>query len=601
MTGLDTETHHGRVVVIATPRQCLELWRYRSWEQWHVLIEWLRLQDERFICWNADYDIQAVLKLLERHTNETIFRRTSAAYGRYRVRFVPSKFFRVGVQRGKQTKVAFTVYDLMQFYGCSLEKAALKVLGKSKTDPGVEWSRLLETLRRGGGPARKILDYCRNDALLVEEIYQHSKRAMNAAGVQFEKPISCASIAVQKFSKSMAHDVPRYINDAFEATYRGGRIECPRVGHFPQAYLYDIHSAYPSVMAALPSTEGQWLDVKKSPRPDALYAAMLVQMKIPRDLYRCPVPVKGETQLMYPTGEWSQWVDLTTYRVLENEGFVHKIKRGFQLVASAGLRRPFEALAEMYQERQRQPGQSWALKIIMNALYGKVAERIGKWFPSIFVDKDAEAWRGNFWTKREQWTKRTNFVYASAITAGIRARMYREIPPEDTIFYATDGVMLRKPIAHGLDIGPGLGQWSAPEIVNDLIVVGSGVYTYKSTQCEKCKATWTANLAACPACGTSCVHTKMRGFEVGLDLYSLLDRRRRVLTLTVKRNWTLAQVIRQRKYTMFNELVDVPRYLDVCFDRKRIWERDRTGRDLLRDNFTSRPWAHYPDVTYREF
>jgi len=290
--------------------------------------------------------------------------------------------------------------------------------------------------------------------------------------------------------------------------------------------------------------------------------------------------VKGETQLMYPYGQWSQWVDLETYRVLEHEGMVKKIRRGFQLVSSDGRILPFAALAEMYRERQRQPAQTWALKIIMNALYGKVAERIGKWFPSIFVNRDTEAWRGNFWTRREQWTKRTNFVYASAITAGIRNRMYGEIPPDDCIFYATDGVMLLRP-AESIRQGPGLGEWSAPEVVTDLVVVGSGVYTYKDAQGK--------------------THTKMRGFEVGLNLYELLDRKRRILTLTVRRNWTLAQSIRQRKYQMFNELVDVPRYLDVCFDHKRIWEKDRTGRDLLNRSFESRPWAHYPDVTYREF
>ncbi len=580
MTGLDTETHRGKVVLIATPRQVLELWRYPGQEQWHVLMEWLRLQDLRFACWNADYDIQACLKLLNRFDNETIMRRTSTPYGRYRVRFVPSKFLRIGVTHGKTTKTLFTVYDLCQFYACSLEKAASKILGEHKTAPGVEWSRLLETLRRGGLPAQEIQDYCRNDARLVEELYRHSERSMKAAGANFDKPISCASIAVQKFSKSMTHDVPREINNAFEETYRGGRIECLKVGHFPRAYLYDIHSAYPSVMASLPQTTGQWLPVEKQIRPDALYAAVQVQLKIPRGVHRCPVSVKGETQLIYPYGSWSQWVDLETYRVLEENDMVGKIRKGFQLLGDV-TKKPFQALAEMYQERQRQPEQTWALKIIMNALYGKVAERIGKWFPSVFVNKDSEAWRGNFWVKKEQWTKRTNFVYASAITSGIRQRMFREIPPADVIFYATDGVMVQKPITSALDVGPGLGQWSKAEEVTDLVVVGSGIYTYRDSE--------------------GVAHTKMRGFEVGLDLYELLDRRRRILTLTVRRNWTLAQALRQHKYTMFNELVDVPRFLDVCFDKKRIWEANRTGRDLLRRSFESRPWAHYPDVRYWEF
>jgi len=580
MTGLDTETHQGRVVLIATPRADLELWRYKARHQWHVLMEWLHIQDESFVCWNADYDIQAMLKLLDRSNNETIMRRTSVDYGRYRVRFVPSKFFKVGLHREKRSaKTLFTVYDLMQFYSSSLEKAAHKILGKSKSHPGVEWSRLLETLRRGHVEAQTIRNYCRDDATLVQELYHHSKRAMNAAGVKFDRPISCASIAVQKFSKSMAHEVPHDINRAFEKTYRGGRIECLQVGYFPKAYLYDIHSAYPSVMSQLPSTQGCWLPVQTKLRPDAIYAAVQVALKIPREEYRCPVAVQGETQLMYPTGQWSQWVDLETYRVLESRGMVGKIRRGWQLIAD-NIQRPFSELAEMYQERLRQPLQAWALKIIMNALYGKVAERIGKWFPAVLVNRDSEAWRGQFWVKREQWTKRTNFVYASAITSGIRARLYRELDPEKIIFYATDGVLTTTPLT-GISSGNGLGDWSTGETVTDLVVVGSGVYTYRDSEGK--------------------THTKVRGFEVGLDLYKLLDVRRRILTLTVRRNWTLAQVMRQHKYPLFNQLVDVPRYLDVCFDRKRIWESSRTGRDLLKRAYTSRPWAHYPDVTYREF
>lgn len=600
MTGLDTETHRGRIVLIATPRNDLELWRYKPGQQWHVLIEWLRMQDTRFCCWNADYDIQAALKLLDLFTNETIMRRTSASYGRYRIRFVPSKFLRVGVVHGKQIKTLFTIYDLCQFYASSLEKAASKILGESKTNPGVEWGKLLEALRRGDAKAQAIRDYCRNDASLCERLYTHSQRAMKAAGVNFDKPISCASIAVQKFSKSMTHEVPRYINNAFEETYRGGRIECLKVGYFPRAYLYDIHSAYPSAMASLPSTAGQWLPIEKSPRPDAVYAALQVTLRVPLSEYRCPIPVKGESQLMYPTGQWSQWVDLDTFRLLEESDMIRKVRRGFQLVVTDGIKRPFAELAEMYQERQRQPLSSWALKIIMNALYGKVAERIGKWFPTMFVNRESEAWRGNFWARKEQWTKRTNFVYASAITSQIRQRLYRELDASKVVFYATDGVMTTEPLRQ-LATGEGLGEWSPGELVFDLIVVGSGVYTYRATHCEKCKAIWTDNRTACPACGESCVHTKIRGFEVGLDLVTLLDRRRRVLTLNVRRNWTLAQVIRQRKYAMFNELVDVPRYLDVMFDKKRIWEKSRTGRDLLKRSFESRPWAHYPDVGWKEF
>lgn len=583
MTGLDTETHKGKVVLIATPRDHLELWRYPSREQWHVLIEWLKMQDTRFCCWNADYDIQALLKLLSRTPNEDLWKLTRVDYGRYRIRYVPSKFCTVGLihAKKKNAKTLFTIYDLMQFYATSLEKASRKVLGRGKQTAGVKWQDLLPTLQRGpSGKAAQILDYCRTDAALVEEMYLHSKEQFDQAGVNFEKPISCASIAVQKFSKVMSHDVPREINNVFEKTYRGGRIECLKVGFFPRAYLYDIHSAYPSSMAGLTESRGSWIPVlKEGPRTDAIYAAIHVRMAVDKNEYRCPVAVSGETQLMYPTGAWSQWVDLDTYRLLESRGMIQKIVKGYQLVNTSDTK-PFKELANLYLERQRHPEQSWALKVIMNALYGKVAQRIKKWVRSPHVDRDAEAWRGEFWTRREQWTKRTNFVYASAITSQIRKRLYLEIPPADCIFYATDGVMTTKPIP--INSGSGIGEWSVGEPVYDLCVVGSGVYTYRE------------------ASGT--VRTKVRGFEVGLDLYELLDRKRRILTLTVKRNWTLAQVIRQHKYLNFNQLVDVPRYLDVCFDRKRIWDVPiRMGRDLLKRNYDSKPWTYYPGVTYEEF
>lgn len=583
MTGLDTETHKGRVVLIATPRDHLELWRYPSREQWHVLIEWLKMQDTRFCCWNADYDIQAILTRLCHATNEDLWKLTRVDYGRYRIRYVPSKFFTVGIIHGKkkESKTLFTVYDLMQFYASSLEKAARKVLGRGKQSAGVSWQDLLSTMQRGTERARgQILTYCRDDAALVEEMYSHSKTQFDQAGVNFDKPISCASIAIQKFSKVMGHDVPKEINHTFERTYRGGRIECLKVGFFPKAYLYDIHSAYPSVMAGLSETRGATFSkVDIVPRADAVYAAMLVKLAVGQGQYRCPVAVLGDTQLMYPAGAWSQWVDLDTYRLLESQDMIQKVVKGWQLVNTSDTK-PFSELSNLYFERQRHPEQSWALKVIMNALYGKVAQRIKKWVRSPHVDRDAEAWRGEFWTRREQWTKRTNFVYASAITSRIRKRLYLEIPPENCIFYATDGVMTTVPIR--VNSGSGIGEWSEAEPVFDLCVVGSGVYTYRE------------------ASGT--VRTKLRGFEVGLDLYELLDRRRRILTLTVKRNWTLAQVMRQHKYSHFNELVDVPRYLDVCFDRKRIWDTPvRMGRDLLKRNYDSKPWTYYPGVTYEEF
>jgi hypothetical protein len=134
----------------------------------------------------------------------------------------------------------------------------------------------------------------------------------------------------------------------------------------------------------------------------------------------------------------------------------------------------------------------FAVKIILNSLYGKFAE-----------------------TNDGRFTSHTNFFMAAEITARTRWRLLQEIDPADVIFYATDGVFLRRK-PEGLDFGVNLGQWSEPEEVRELVVVGSGVYTYRHLD------------------GT--VETKFRGFSSALNLYALLDTPEYVVPVPLKRN-----------------------------------------------------------------
>jgi hypothetical protein len=572
MTGLDTETHKGKAILIASPRAFCEPWQWRTEDRFLGIVDWLSRQDrkEGFVCWNSDYDIQALLKWLPRGIGDRLHWFTRADYQDLRIRFVPGKFFTV--HRGSRRLVA--IYDLMQFYACSLERAAAKYLNQHKTDPGIPWDAIKIVLESSYASLRlQLIDYCQHDAYLVEELYKLSKLAMSRIGVKFNRPVSCASISSQKF-KDFRHEIPREVNRAFYKTFRGGRMECLKLGFFPKAYLYDIHSAYPSVIANLPTLPTVWSRISRKLSPDAVFAAVKVTLRIPHTEYVAPVPTKGETQLIYPTGSWPAWLDLETFRSLEARGWIDRVLGGIEGLFS-DRQCPFRSIEKMYQERRQTPENSWALKIVMNAWYGKLAQRITRWKPTRTTAGDTEFWGGECFRKEEQWTKRTCFPYAAAITAGIRRRMLAEIPPEKVIFYATDGIATTEKL--DLQEGPNLGEWGS-ECITDLLVVGSGVYCYRDSKNE--------------------VRTKFRGFDVGLDLYTLLDCRSRVVSLEVKRNVTLAHALIQHRWKELNEIQQVPRYLEINFDKKRRWERDRCGRDLLKRVFSSEPWRYYGEVEY---
>jgi hypothetical protein len=576
MTGLDTETIKGKAVLIATPRAFCEPWQWRGEDRFTLIVEWLRKQDkEGFVCWNADYDIQAILKWLPREIGERLQRFSRARYKDYRLRFVGGKFFTV--HRGARRLVA--IYDLMQFYACALKTAAEKYLqNETKTDPGIPWDKVGAVLKGSiAGLRVRFIDYCLNDARLVESLYRLSRAAMERIGVKFHRPVSCAAVASQKFGKGFSHTIPKDVNQQFEKTFRGGRMECRKLGFFPRAYLYDLHSAYPSEIAKLPSLPTIWEPIRGGElRPDAVFAAVRARVKIPHGLTVAPVPVPGEGQLIYPTGSWETWLDRESFRLLERRGWIVDVLGGFEGVFSK-RRYPFDNIREMYQERIKTPANAWALKIVMNAWYGKLAQRIGKWKRTRIAAGPVDWWKGECWRREEHWTKKTCFVYASAITAGIRARLFSEVDPSKVIFYATDGIATTEPLPE-LKTGPGLGEWSDVETISDLLVVGSGVYSYRHSH--------------------GMVRTKFRGFDLGIDLYSLLDCRRAVVEMTVQRNVTLAHALSQKRWAEFNEIQAIPRFLDVNFDRKRLWEKPRTGRELLKRTFESEPWRYYGEVTF---
>lgn len=589
LRGLDTETQNGTLVLIATP------YRFAEPRSFEACVAWLRCE-KKYICWNANFDIQAIIKFLPFDEQSRLYHFGSVTYKAFRIRYRKSKYLTVSERtwiteksgkRKRRSRLLFSVYDLKQFYATSLEKTAQKLLHEGKDDIPKTWLenmaiRLLDPRTRS-----KVIRYCMKDALRCEQIAKITWDNFARIGIKFDRPVSNAALAVQKFKRQIKEmKCPLEINQWARRSYRGGRIECVKIGYFPEAWYYDIHSAYPSATLKLLKLDGDWIACNTSaehpgidanslgPSDDAVYAVVDAVIEIPSDLYLCPVPlVTRDFPLIYPYGLWKTTLDLTTFRFLASRGLVRKVLRGMQMVGGSH-ELMFPEMADMYAARLADKTNAWAIKIVMNSLYGKFAQVMERWKRSRIAGPECEFINGEYYRRVEVFPKFTNFVLASAITADIRRRLYEEVPHRDLIFAATDGVMLTRPTLPDNVQGAGLGEWETAEKVRDLIVVGSGMYSYVTTDKDT---------------GEDKRVTKMRGFDVSLDLVKALDTPRRTVKFKVRRNVTLAQAIQAGSSRDMNEILELPRELDLNFDRKRLWERTRTGRGILSGRVDSAP------------
>jgi hypothetical protein len=126
--------------------------------------------------------------------------------------------------------------------------------------------------------------------------------------------------------------------------------------------------------------------------------------------------------------------------------------------------RPFDWIRDLYKQRCQlgSDTRGYPLKLGLNSLYGKTAQRCG---------------RGPY----------HDAVSAGLITATTRARLIEAIgqDPQSVVMVATDAVFSTRPLP--LDIGEGLGQWKE-EVWPDLFIVQPGVYWSPSKPQESVKS-----------------------------------------------------------------------------------------------------------------
>lgn len=538
ITAIDTETIDGVVWLISDSRG-----NHTFPLTWFEVLDWLEdceLYRSTIFTWNLDYDVRAILALLDDNTllELAVTNRFESPY--FSLHYVPRKFLVI-----RYNKHRYELFDLMQFYGSSLNAASKFYLYEEKLD--MDAKRISNDAKYRAENREKIIEYCERDAELTARLGVLNAELYKSVGVRSNKWYSAGYISARYF---LTHGtVPRYHFREPEQyayySYAGGRFECFKRGHFDQAYKYDIRSAYPFVISTLPNLDrGKWVrDTTIDYDADLIFARCRVVVP---DHHIQPVYVRNTGVVVFPTiGSHYRILTKSELEVINDYDLaIVDVCEAWHFYADTN-ERPFAAIKDMFAKRielkERGDNQEKVLKRIMNSLYGKFIQVTTDIVPQV--------------------THRVGGLflpsYASEITARTRSQILRTTLERDMspIAFFTDAILTEEPeqLASG-----GLGTWGL-EASGELLLLGCGVYTFR---------------------GETKSDTHFRGVDRvdGKSLFEVLQTngRHSHISVSVERPISLGEyahssLFKERHH--LNEWLARTKSIDINFDRKRRWSR----------------------------
>ena len=408
-------------------------------------------------------------------------------WGEYGIIYQQGQYLRVaridrsGEKPGILKGSSRTVYETLGFFQCAFVKAI------RNWNIGSEQERAIIATNKMQRDAfnqltDEIIVYCklecRHLAMLMTEFREVCAKAgispkqwsgagwlasdlLHRHGVP-KRPLSSretGDLAAQKPSKnpkpvqSRRPERDRQFEIAANSAYYGGRFEVSRIGPIAgPVYEYDLRSAYPAAMSDLPCPlHTRWEHKPRASRlpEDDLYLAK-VSFSHPDGLW-CGLPFRQSHRLFWPY-QGTGWYWSPEIEAARRQLHADIVVRDLWIARRRCDCRSFDWVSDLYDQRRRlgRETRGYPLKLGLNSLYGKMAQRVGR-------------------------APYHDVVAAGLITAITRARLIEAISrnPQSVVMLATDAVFSTQPLA--LDIGEGLGQWEE-KILPDLFIAQPGVY-----------------------------------------------------------------------------------------------------------------------------
>lgn len=456
VNGLDTETYQGYAKLIADSTG-----RYKIIESIDDALRFLtskRFRHCHNFFYNIRFDFQAVVKWLPEDNLKELYFTGKTTYNEYSIRYIPKKLFRI-----IKNKVSHSYYDLAIFYEMSLERAAKEYLGGQKNVDNLDRDRINTDYRYWHQHWYEIIRYCISDAVLTKQLGDLLQDEFEAK-MDFlpQKYISKASVSKEYFRKHCnipsIKDVPKAAMSYAFNSYRGGRFEVTKKGHFKDATLIDINSAYPYQIAHLKDfSGGKWYKVKEADY-DSLYGFYICQVEMPFMDF-APIAYRNKFHIeYYPCGRFALFLTKEEVEAYREYGDI-RIVSGWECKKKDAAM-PFKAeIEKLYHLKQITPKDDFRydlVKKILNSLYGSFYEKI----------KDGDTYKTG---------KLFNPIYASVITANTRIQLFKEAKhyQKDVVGFATDSILIEG--KHSIDNTKDLGDWDIDK-TGETTVLRSGMY-----------------------------------------------------------------------------------------------------------------------------
>lgn len=412
-----------------------------------------------FVGFAFNYDVNQILKDVPEDVLWKLHDTNSAAIGGYYIKWRPRKTFYI---KHSRTGRSMILYDVFGYFQMSFLKVCEKYLGKD--DPR------LKTIK-AGKDARElfewgelndfIIPYCDTELAMLVSIMDIVRNDFHAVGIDPGEWYGPGAVANKVFNKNkipISRDIPVEVLDASQFAYAGGRFEPFYLGrHKDTVWEYDIHSAYPAAVTKLPNLKrGSWEFVKQF-EPESFGVWNIdyrsKDSEVSEDNRPQPLFCRSSNgSITYPTEVqgwyWSPEANLVPSYV--REGWVFRPDDD---------ERPFEFVEGMYDQRRllQEQGNSLerALKLILNSLYGKLAQTIGA------TKEGPPRWH--------------QLEYAGYITSYTRAMIYNAIQlnPDAIIAAETDAVFSTEPL--DLPLSGRLGDWEEIKF-DEICYLQSGFY-----------------------------------------------------------------------------------------------------------------------------
>lgn len=437
-------------------------------------------KDALHVIYGMGYDVNMMLRDLPRWALDTLWtsERGHVRWGPWGVFYRPNRMFSVTLYDGHDHKARklqrFTLVDAIGFHQAPFVKVAREWL-----PAGDERVPLIEDGKAARGsfdadPTGYVERYMSAELSALVDVETRFMGLLDRLGLELTQHNGAGSLAASLLD---AHGVKEALPDAelsaamrsaASHAYFGGRIELVRFGRATGLYAHDLRSAYPSSMVGLPDARaGSWryrVGPVSEPQAFALYRVRWSLTPAPFH----PFPFRELTGAVKfpPEGEaWVWGVELIEALQHASPGDRIDVLESWTLKEADREPRPFAWVADRYRQRADlkaagDPAQL-PLKLALNSLYGKLAQRLGYQ-------------RGS-----GRLPPYHSLVYAGYITADTRARLYNaamRAGPESVVFFATDGLVTTAPAP--VREGTELGAWEVGT-VDELIAVQSGVYFYR--------------------------------------------------------------------------------------------------------------------------